>query len=150
MKLVITIDTEEDNWGYSRQGTVTFRNIEKLHNLQRLFGEFGVKATYLITYPVATDPRSVAILKELSSENGCEIGAHCHPWNTPPFEEENTEWNSMLCNLDANLQYAKVKTLHKTIRESLGVEAVSFRAGRWGYSREVGLTLTRLGYKVDT
>ena len=150
MKLVVTIDTEEDDWGYSTPRDVTFKNIERLPNLQSLFTEFGVKPTYLITYPIATNNRALSIFKELSADDGCEIGAHCHPWNTPPFEEENSERNSMLCNLVAELQYAKLRTLHEAIRDGFGREPVSFRAGRWAYSPELGLNLIKLGYRVDT
>ena len=150
MKLIITIDTEEDNWGdYNCKGH-TLKNIERIPLLQQLFDDFNVKPTYLISYPVATDKRAVSIFKKIVGEDKCEIGTHCHPWNTPPFEEERTEYNSMLCNLPADLQFRKIKYLHDTIRNNSGVEPVSFRAGRWGYNQNVAKNLYKLGYKIDT
>jgi hypothetical protein len=150
MKLVITIDTEEDNWGsYSPTGN-TVVNIEKIPLLQELFDDFNVKPTYLVAYTVASDEKAVSVLKKILEEDKCEIGAHCHPWNTPPFVEEISEKNSMLCNLPADLQYEKLKFLHETIAKNFGVEPVSFRSGRWGFSQEVAQNLLRLGYKVDT
>ena len=150
MKLIITIDTEEDNWGeYSPRGA-TLGNIERIPYLQSLFDSFGVKPTYLITYPVAINKNAITILKGIYEDDGCEIGTHLHPWNTPPFEEETNEYNSMLCNLSADLQYKKLKYLHETIRNNFAITPTCFRTGRWGYSDDVGRNLNKLGYKVDT
>lgn len=150
MKLVITIDTEEDNWGdYSCKGH-TLKNIERIPELQQLFNDFNVRPTYLINYPVAADKMAISIFKKILKENKCEIGTHCHPWNTPPFEEEKTEYNSMLCNLPSDLQFRKLKYLHDTINNNLDVVPVSFRAGRWGYNQNVAKNLHKLGYKIDT
>lgn len=150
MKLVITIDTEEDNWARYSTTDNPVENIEKIIQLQALFDRFGVKPTYLVTYPVATNPRSVAILKANLDAGKCEIGTHCHPWNTPPFEEEISERNSMLCNLPEDLVYRKLKCLHEVISNNFDVLPVSFRAGRWGFSASVARSLASLGYLVDT
>ena len=56
----------------------------------------------------------------------------------------------MLCNLPANLQFQKLEHLHETIVKSFNTVPVSFRAGRWGYSKEVAISLHKLGYKVDS
>ena len=55
MKLVVTIDTEEDNWGSLRLTHYSFDNIARIPALQEMFDRFNVKPTYLMTYPVATD-----------------------------------------------------------------------------------------------
>jgi peptidoglycan/xylan/chitin deacetylase (PgdA/CDA1 family) len=150
MYLIITIDTEEDNWGdYSSEGS-TVENILKIPRLQDIFDKFNVKPTYLVTYPVAKDEKAVSILKDILDKGKCEIGTHCHPWNTPPFEEETNDRNSMLCNLPEDLQFRKIKSLHNTIVRKFGIEPVSFRAGRWGYNGSVARNLYKLGYKVDT
>lgn len=150
MNLVITIDTEEDDWStYRREGS-GLRNIERVPALQRLFDEFRVRPTYLVDYPVAADPRTSALFRELSKDGRCEIGAHCHPWNTPPFREEISTRNTMLCNLDPGLQYEKVRALHGAISENVGVVPVCFRAGRWGFGAEVAGAIARLGYRIDT
>jgi len=150
MYLVITIDTEEDNWGeYSPKGS-TVENILKVPQLQDLFDKFTVKPTYLVTYPVAKDNKAVSILKGILDKGNCEIGTHCHPWNTPPFKEVRSKRNSMLCNLQNDLQFHKIEVLHNTITDNFGIEPVSFRAGRWAYSEEVGRNIHKLGYKIDT
>lgn len=150
MKLVITIDTEEDAWGSFLSTGHTVDNIRCIPKLQHLFDEFGVKPTYLITYPVAKDLMAQEILKNIANEGNCEIGTHCHPWNTPPFDEITNAKNSMLCNLPESLQYKKLKILHETIVDNLAVTPVSFRSGRWAFSREVANNLYKLGYRVDT
>jgi hypothetical protein len=150
MKLVITIDTEEDNWIQYSATENPVENLDRIFDLQMLFDAFGVKPTYLISYPAATNPRSVAILRQILEGGNCEIGAHCHPWNTPPFEEEINEHHSMLCNLPEELQYRKLENLHEAIYRNFKVVPVSFRAGRWGFGTDVARSLCRLGYRVDT
>jgi len=150
VKLIITIDTEEDNWGDYRPTGHTVRNIERIHELQQLFDSFAVRPTYLISYPVADDDCAVSILKGILERRGCEIGTHCHPWNTPPFEEETNVKNSMLCNLPASLQYRKIQILHNLIHRRFGVAPTSFRSGRWGYGPDVAGALQALEYSVDS
>lgn len=150
MRLVVTIDTEEDNWGDYTNTSFNTENIKKIPSLQSLFDEFHVIPTYLVTYPVATNRESVEILAAIHRAGKCEIGMHCHPWSTPPFDEERTPHNSMLCNLPYELQREKMNVLHEAIVRNLGVRPKSFRAGRWGYNGETALVLKDLGYQVDT
>lgn len=150
MNLIITIDTEEDNWGCYTPGGHTVENIERIPELQDFFNHFQVKPTYMVDYPVVADARSSSILKTVFEKGNCEIGTHCHPWNTPPFEEATNERNSMLCNLPAELQYQKISFLHDAIRQLFGINPISFRSGRWGYGPEVARHISQLGYKVDS
>ena len=150
MKLVVTIDTEEDNWGVFDPTHYSVTNTEHIPELQRLLAKFDVRPTYLVDYAVASHPRSVEILTRFREAGQCEIGTQCHPWNTPPFEERPVERNTMLCNLPGTLQFSKLQCLHQTIVKNFGVTPVSFRAGRWGYSGEVAGSLEKLGYTTDT
>ena len=150
MNLIVTIDTEEDTWGCFQPDGHTVENVERILELQDLFDQFQVKPTYLVTYPVVMNDRSASILKGILEKSKCEIGAHCHPWNTPPFEEATDERNSMLCNLPGELQYKKISVLHDAIRRRFGVTPISFRSGRWGYGPEVAKSILELGYKVDS
>jgi hypothetical protein len=149
MYLLITIDTEEDNWA-DYGSSPALANIERIPNLQRLFDKYGVKPTYLITYPVAAADGAVSILRDIRDDGRCEIGTHVHPWNTPPFEEEKTDRNTMICNLEKELQFRKIESLHELIRKNFKVEPISFRGGRWGFDRTVAENIHTLGYKVDT
>lgn len=150
MNLVITIDTEEDNWGDFARPSFSVDNLGGLPRLQDLFMRHGVRPTYLITYPVATSVAGIEMLGSWREKGLCEIGTHPHPWNTPPFEEERTAINSYICNLPSLLQYKKIKTLTETIEANLGVRPTSYRSGRWGFNEEVARNLIRLRYVVDT
>jgi hypothetical protein len=153
MKLVVTIDTEEDNWAEFRPTGQTVRNIQRIPGLQRLFDDFGVTPTYLVTHAVAADEAASGVLRSIVAAGRCEVGAHCHPWNTPPFHEPESRHprrDSMLCNLPAWLQHAKIARLHETIERSLGLRPVTFRCGRWAFSPTVSQHLADLGYRIDT
>ena len=152
MFLVITIDAEEDNWSRYSATDNPVSNIERLIPLQQLFDEFGIRPTYLVSYPVATNPRSVEILKTILTAGKCEIGMHCHPWNTPPLNNNDIicEQDTMLCNLPDNLVHEKLSCLHGVICENFGITPVSFRSGRWGFGPAVAQSLCQLGYRVDT
>ena len=149
-KLLITIDTEEDEWGAYDLPQYRVSNIARLVQLQAMFEEYGVRPTYMITRPVAEDRAAIGVLAPILERGGCEIGAHCHPWNTPPYVEARTPANSMLCNLPADLQLRKLDYLIGTIRKHYGVEPTSFRSGRWGFSTAVARNVAALGLKVDS
>ena len=150
MKLVVTVDVEEDQWGITAPRYATVHNVRRLPTLQKLLREFGIIPTYLLTYPVVTDPHAVAILREILEGGGCEVGTHCHPWNTPPYEEALNRHNSMLCNLPTTLQFEKLHHLHEAIQNNFDMTPVAFRSGRWGFDAEVARNLVRLGYHIDT
>jgi len=152
MKLIVTIDTEEDNWARYHPTENPVTNIQEIAGLQKLLDEFGVKPTYVVTYPVATHPNSIHILKRILEEGKCEIGMHCHPWNTPPFDKsaEILEQDTMLCNLSPESQHAKLTELHQAISDNFGKAPVSFRTGRWGFGKAVGESLCRLGFRSDS
>ena len=147
--LIVSLDTEEDNWHRSRTG-VTVRNIFELRRLARLFDRLGVRPTYFTTYQVAIDPEAVAILREVGDESRAEIGAHLHPWNTPPLTEEFVPRNSMVKNLPADLQRAKIETLTAALQEAFGRRPRGFRAGRYGIGPETIAALDACGYRVDS
>jgi len=153
LKLIITIDTEEDNWGHYSPTGHTLDNVRRILSLQQLFDDYHVRPTYLLTYTVAEDASSVSILKSVFDKDKCDIGTHCHPWNTPPIdplEAENRKRNSMLSNLPSELQFKKINCLHETIQKNFGMEPIGFRSGRWGYNHDTAKSLHRLGYKIDS
>ena len=150
MKLIVTIDTEEDGWGHFSPTGHTVRNIERIPEIQGMFDSFEIRPTYLVTYPVLCNVNAVTILKDIMDAGKCEIGMHCHPWNTPPFEEEMTERNSMLCNLSPDLQLRKLTLLHRVIMDTFQIRPVSFRSGRWACSDIVVRQISSLVYRVDS
>src|SRR5688572_12255591 len=81
MHLLVGIDTEGDNqWDAEARRNQRFENIYALPRLHAFFARYGVRPTYVITHPVASDGRSAAVLRELLGGGDCEIGAHHHAW----------------------------------------------------------------------
>jgi hypothetical protein len=150
VKFFITIDTEEDEWGKFQSINPSVENIQQLSLVQQLFNRYGAVPTYLVNYPVVKNDQSREVLLDILAKNRCEIGTHCHPWNTPPFQEKLDERHSMLCNLPYLIIRDKIETLHQRIIESLGVLPRCFRAGRWGLSPNVAKVIQGIGYQVDT
>ncbi|PYP98495.1 MAG: hypothetical protein DMD38_00815 [Gemmatimonadetes bacterium] len=147
--LVVSIDVEEDNWKGARTG-VTVENVRQLPRLDRLFERLGVRPTYFTTYQVAIHPWAVRVLQETRARGTAEIGAHLHPWNTPPIEEAFVPRNTMLVNLPARLQAAKIDTLNDALRTGMGHRPLAFRAGRWAFGPSTAAALLTRGYRVDS
>ena len=148
--LFVTVDTEEDDWGRYDRRIPSVSNIGRLPAFQKLADAYGVRPSYLVNWPVVSEPSSRAILRGLAEGAGCDFGTHIHPWNTPPFLEQPTPTNSMICNLPASWVDQKVTALHRQIIEGLEVVPTSFRAGRWGFGPAVATALVKLGYSVDS
>tara|TARA_R110002049_G_scaffold285698_2_gene466856 strand:+ start:79685 stop:80686 length:1002 start_codon:yes stop_codon:yes gene_type:complete len=150
-RFVVTIDTEEEGlWSgnYAAQGEVT--NIRGVPRFQDLCDRFQIRPTYLVDTPVLQSDEATDILRPIQDTGRAEIGAHLHPWNTPPLSEERTPRNSYLCNLPVQLQRAKLQTLTEQIESRYGRRPTSFRAGRYGLDAEGAKILADLGYLVDS
>ena len=150
VKMFITIDTEEDAWDKYSTTHNPVNNIACLPRLQDIFDRYGAVPTYLVNWPVVKNKKANNILHNIFDKGRCEIGTHCHPWNTPPFEEEININNSMICNLPGELIFKKIETLHEAIVDSFKIKPVCFRAGRWGFNPKVARSIQKLGYLVDT
>jgi hypothetical protein len=147
--VTISVDTEEDNWAPTRTG-ITVDNIRELPRLDRWFEGLGVRATYFTTYHVAATPWSAGILRDLSATGRSEIGAHLHPWNTPPLDEPLSARLTMTKNLHPALREAKIRQLTELLTHSFGAAPTSFRAGRFGLSADTAAALVQCGYRVDS
>lgn len=147
--VIVSLDTEEDNWYRSRHN-VTVENIMELPRLATLFERFGVRPTYFTTYHVAKAPRAAAVLREICDGGRGEIAAHLHPWNTPPLSEAFVPRNSMLKNLPAELQLAKLRSLTAALEGAFELTPTAFRAGRYGFGRDTVAALLCCDYRVDS
>ncbi len=145
--LVVSLDTEEDNWNRSRTD-VTVENIGELRRQARFFESLGVRPTYFTSYHVAIDPCAAAVMCDIGGEGRAEIGAHLHPWNTPPLTEAFVPRNSMVKNLPADLQRAKIRTLTEAMQQAFGQRPTAFRAGRYGIGPDTVAALVSCGYRV--
>lgn len=147
--VIVSIDTEEDNWHRSRDN-VTLENIGELPHLATFLERLGVRPTYFTTYQVATDRRAADVMREVGDGSRGEIAAHLHPWNTPPLAEALVPRNSMLNNLPAELQHAKLHRLTQALEAAFDRRPTAFRAGRYGFGRDTVAALLYCGYRVDS
>jgi hypothetical protein len=150
-QLAIVVDTEEEfDWErpFARESRST-TSIPAQARAHEVYDAYGVVPTYVIDHPVATDPIAVAFLRGLKEEGKAEIGAHLHPWVTPPHEEEVTTFNSYHCNLPARLERAKIVELTEAIAAGFGERPSVFKAGRYGFGESTCRVLIELGYRID-
>jgi hypothetical protein len=148
--VLFTIDTEPDNqWANHRNTRV--ENVAHLPRLQRLFDDMNVTPTYLITYAVASDPDAVRTLQSLVRESDCEIGAHLHAWDNPPFLPggADREHPAFTHDLPVELVHEKLAALTERIAADFDAPR-SYRAGRFGFCADHIRVLESLGYIVDT
>jgi hypothetical protein len=149
--VLLGVDTEaDDQWSAEGRRTLTVRNAERLPGLQALCDGFGIPPSYLVTHEMATRPESADVLRGLAREGRCEIGAHLHPWTSPPFRPEDTAGHTYPHNLPPELLERQMSDLTATIEQGLGVRPTTYRAGRNGFDGGSLGVLERLGYTVDT
>ena len=150
--LLTMIDAEEAfDWNapFSRDARDVAAMAEQ-HRAHRIFERHGVVPLYLADYPVAVQDRGAAPLRELHMSGLCDIGAHMHPWVTPPFEEAVNEANSFAGHLPAPLEYEKLRLLTEALAEAFGSAPRIYRAGRFGAGPRTADVLLRLGYLADS
>jgi hypothetical protein len=150
-ELVVVIDTEEEfDWTkpFSRANVAT-RSLPAQQAAQDIYVRLGIVPTYVIGYPIATDPVGAALLRRWRQDGQAEIGAHLHPWVTPPHRETVSTYNSYQCNLPPALERAKIEVLTEAITAAVGATPTIFKAGRHGFGPSTRRTLSDLGYQVD-
>jgi hypothetical protein len=149
---IVTVDTEEEfDWAapFSRDGYGT-RHVPQIATFQTLCDQHGVQPIYLVDYPIAADAAAVDLLGEIQNSGRGEIGAQLHSWMTPPFDEDVTAYNSYACNLPADLEAAKLRTLCAKINTQFGSSPLIYRAGRYGAGPDTMPVLHELGFRIDS
>ena len=147
---MVGVDTEaDDQWTLEGRKRLSVDNARALPRLQALCDAYGVRPSYLVTHEMATREPARSILRDLSATGRCEIGAHLHPWSSPPYREEDLVGRYPSQLDDAQLE-TQLRELTEAIESHVGVRPVSYRAGRHGFdARSLGI-LEKLGYRVDT
>ena len=150
-ELLIVVDTEEEfDWSadFSRAATAT-RSIPAQARAHEIYDRLGIVPTYVVDYPVACDAEAAQFLRALKDRGQAEIGAHLHPWVTPPHLEAVNRRNSYQCNLPPELERAKIEALTAAIEAAFGERPTIFKAGRHGFGPSTARALAELGYRVD-
>ncbi len=149
--LLVGIDTEGDNqWDLRAREAQAFENIYALPQLHARFERHGVRPTYVVTYPVATDRRSIEILRFLMLRGNCEIGAHHHAWETPPFALEDAARHPYASSLSLDQFEAQLSALTGAIAHATGARPITYRSGRFGFSPDHVAALEREAYLVES
>ena len=104
---------------------------------------------YVIDYPIAAQPLAYEPLRAYQDEGRALIGAHLHPWVSPPYDEALTRPNSYPGNLPHKLEYEKLRILTETIAAHFGRRPLTYLAGRYGNGPNSTAILEELGYEVD-
>ena len=132
-KLITSVDTEENWEGPGSGKNPDVSNVYKIPSLQKnYFDKFNIIPVYLLTYPVATDLKSISILNEIHKSGRCEIGMHLHNWSSPPFTKEDIIKKSHQFRLPYSVEKQKIYDLTRIIEKNFEKRPVTFRAGRWG------------------
>ena len=151
-RFTVFVDTEEEfDWGapFSRDAFGT-RAIAAMPAAHARFAAHGVPLTYLVDYPVASNPKAAETLRLLLEDGRSAVGTQLHPWVNPPFEEEIGDLNSFAGNLSPELERAKLTLLTEAIAEGFGSRPIVYRAGRYGIGPNTLGILADLGYRADT
>jgi hypothetical protein len=149
--LVVVIHTEEEfDWDKPHDRNATgVAHMRHIDRAQRVFDEFGIVPNYVIDYPIATQEEAFAPLKVYADAGRALIGAHLHPWVSPPHEEEVNARNSYPGNLPKALEHEKLRVLTDRIASAFGTPPRTYLAGRYGFGTNTGEILESLGYEVD-
>jgi hypothetical protein len=144
--LILTIDTEPDLPKRRQSSHGTLRNIPELRRLQQRIPD--VKLTLLVTQSVLDDAPSRREIERLKADFDCEIGAHLHPEDTPPFVSPERRETSLL-RIPLETRAAKLRNLIGAIERSFPAPT-SYRAGRWKISSDDFEILREQGIRVDS
>ncbi len=150
-RIMAIVDTEEEfDWSapFDRSATgVT--HMRRIGELQAVFDRHGLRPVYAVGTPIATQEVAIAALRPILADGRALIGAHLHPWVTPPQTEALNAVNSYPGNLPAALETAKIRTLTEQIEAAFGTRPVIYKAGRYGVGPHSFAILESLGYQVD-
>jgi hypothetical protein len=150
-RFTVFCDTEEEfDWGRprSRDNRAT-THMRAMPELQERFRARGVKCVHLVDHPIATDPASIAMLREWLERDEVSVGTQLHPWVNPPHDEEVNTYNSFVGNLPISLERAKIANLTETIATAFGRRPIVYRAGRYGVGPNTAGLLREAGYEAD-
>jgi hypothetical protein len=151
-RYIVTVDTEEEfDWTkpIARDGH-TLHSVARLARFQEFCEAKGVCPIYLVDYPIITSPTAVEILRNAVAAGKAEVGVQLHPWVSPPFDEEVSQFNSFAGNLPTELERVKFRNLRDAIENAIGKAPLMYRAGRYGVGPNTADILSDGGIAVDT
>src|ERR1700691_4202036 len=146
------VDTEEEFDSTAplfERRAIGVGHMRQIGDLQAVFDAHGMRPVYDIDYPIADQAVAVDALAPIVADGRALIGAHLHPWVTPPYSEEMVRRNSFPGNLPAALERDKLAALAERITASFGARPTIYKAGRYGTGANTFAILEELGFTVD-
>lgn len=156
MHFAITIDTEVDksrDWSVAQDA-----GFEGIHRgvgeiLHPLFVKYGVSPVYFLSNEVLADPELCKLFETYQIANTAELGTHLHYEAAGPLaisDIAGRKLDGVQAQLTAADERLALTWLTDTYKARFSQNPISFRAGRYGLSRNsIGL-LAEMGYKVDS
>jgi hypothetical protein len=151
-QFLITVDTEEAfDWsGPFTRDKHSVDHIPAVLEFQKICDRFGVKPIYMVDYPVIADTKAADLFRGLAGEGRALIGAHLHPWVTPPFDDSISRRNSYGCNLPESVERSKLLFMFDSMERTFGALPTIFRAGRYGIGANTAKVLAEVGVVFDS
>ena len=151
MKLVVTIDVEEEGLfsGHYNSHHAPVSNVSKLTLLDPIFRDWGIRPTLMLSYQVVRAKQHHDLILQLSDKWKGEIGAHLHPWNTPPLAASSQGKLVPSEMMSREILTDKLKTLMEALR-AMGVDPYSFRMGRFNMGPKMFSILEETQIQVDS
>lgn len=149
--LLVVVDTEEEfDWTqpFNRDAVAT-ESIPAQDRAHAVFDKYGIVPTYVLDYAVARSASAAAYLRRLVDAGRAHFGTHCHPWVTPPYDDEVNAYNSFHGNLPPELEAAKLEASTEAVAQAFGQRPLIFKAGRYGVGAATMGVIRRLGYRID-
>ncbi|HEX7819564.1 MAG TPA: polysaccharide deacetylase family protein [Sphingobium sp.] len=150
-RFMLFVDTEEEfDWEAPFDRTATqVTAMAGLARGQAYFAAAAVRPVYLVDYPIVQSDAAVALLGQWLADGSADVGAHLHPWVTPPHEEQVGARNSFAGNLPDGLEQAKLLAQCTFMEERLGRRPLAYRAGRYGVGHATAHALVEAGFMLD-
>ena len=151
-RYLLTVDAEEEfDWAAPlTRDQFRLDGVGELAKFQQFAEGFGAKPVYLLDYPLATSAGAIAAIGDAVAGARAEVGVQLHPWVSPPFDEQVTDYNSFAGNLPFELERAKLLELHAAITRNFGQAPRIYRAGRYGVGPNTAFILREAGIAIDS
>ncbi len=148
---MVIVDTEEEfDWSAPfDRSAIGVGHMGRIGAVQAVCERWGIRPVYMAAYPVVSQELGIAALRPLLRDGRAFVGAHLHPWVSPPHEEAITAYNSFPGNLPPALERAKLVELCARMEATLGIQPLMYKAGRYGIGPNTFAIIEDLGFAVD-
>ena len=147
--LIFSVDAESDapEWKDHYHSNLRFNNCAGISLLRQITDEYGIRPTFLVTHAMADQTAFIDTVEPMLKDNRCEVGAHFHPGDTPPFVNYISSDNVLRVSDDVLNE--KFEALQNQISSRFG-RPTSFRCGAWTIDSRIIRLLLSYGYEADS